>query len=48
MAEALVSLTAFLMQMSPDQSETVAEPINVAVLSKGNGFIWIKHKDPTG
>ena len=48
MAEALVSLTAFLLQMSPDQSETVAEPIDVAVLSKGDGFIWIKHKDLTG
>lgn len=44
MAESLVSLTAFLMRMSVDESETVAEPIDVAVLSKGEGFIWIKHK----
>lgn len=44
MAEALVSLTAFLMRMSADQSETVAEPIDVAVLSKGDGFTWVKHK----
>jgi hypothetical protein len=45
MAEALVSLTAFLMRMSADQNETVAEPIDVAILSKGDGFVWIKHKD---
>ena len=45
MAEALVSMTAFLMRMSADQTETVAEPIDVAMLSKGDGFIWIKHKD---
>jgi hypothetical protein len=45
MAHSLVSLTAFLMRMDVDQSETVAEPIDVSVLSKGDGFIWIKHKD---
>ena len=45
MAEGLVSLTAFLMRMSADQPETVAEPIDVAMLSKGDGFVWIKHKD---
>ncbi len=45
MAEALVNLTAFLMRMNADQDETVAEPIDVALLSKGDGFIWIKHKD---
>lgn len=45
MAEALVSLTAFLMRMSADKDETVAEPIDVALLSKGDGFIWVKHKE---
>ena len=44
MAEALVALTAFLMRMTADQNETVTEPIDVALLSKGDGFIWIKHK----
>ena len=44
-AEALVSLTAFLKRMAADQDETVAEPIDVAILSKGDGFIWVKHKD---
>ncbi len=45
MAEALVALTAFLMRMTVDQDETVAEPIDVALLSKCDGFIWVKHKD---
>ena len=45
MAEALVSLTAFVMRMTADQEETVAEPIDVALLSKGDGFTWVKHKD---
>ena len=45
MAEALVALTAFLMRMTVDQDETVAEPIDVALLSKCEGFIWVKHKD---
>ncbi len=31
--------------MTADQDETVAEPIDVALLSKGDGFIWIKHKE---
>lgn len=45
MAEALVNLTAFLMRMTAGEDETVAEPIDVALLSKGDGFIWIRHKD---
>jgi hypothetical protein len=45
MAEALVNLTAFLMRMTADQDETVTEPIDVALLSKGDGFTWIKHKE---
>ncbi len=45
MAEALVNLTAFLMRMTAGEDETVAEPIDVALLSKGDGFIWVKHKD---
>ena len=45
MAEALVNLTAFLMRMTADQDETVTEPIDVALLSKGDGFIWIRHKE---
>lgn len=45
MAEALVNLTAFIMRMSADQDETVSEPIDVAILSKSDGFTWVKHKD---
>ncbi len=45
MAEALINLTAFLMRMTVDQEETVAEPIDVALLSKGEGFIWVRHKE---
>ena len=45
MAEALVSLTAFLMRMTADQDDTVAEPVDVALLSKGDGFVWVKHKE---
>jgi hypothetical protein len=45
MAEALVNLTVFLMRMTADQDETVAEPIDVALLSKCDGFTWVKHKE---
>ncbi len=43
MAEALVSLTSLKRRVSTDQ-ETVGGPIDVAVISKGDGSIWIKRK----
>lgn len=43
LAEALVYLTSLKRKVSPEP-ETVAEPIDVAVISKGDGFIWIKRK----
>jgi hypothetical protein len=43
MAEALVNLTKFKRRVSR-QAETVAGPIDVAVISKGDGFVWIKRK----
>jgi hypothetical protein len=43
MAETLVALTSFKLRVSM-VSETVADPIDVAVISKGDGFIWIKRK----
>ncbi|MCK4652957.1 MAG: hypothetical protein KAU01_00760 [Candidatus Cloacimonetes bacterium] len=43
MAEALVSLTSFKRRVSQD-AETVGGPIDVAIISKGDGFIWIKRK----
>lgn len=43
MAESLVNLTSFKRRISTD-SETVGGEIDVAVISKGDGFIWIKRK----
>jgi hypothetical protein len=43
MAESLVNLTSFKRKVSLE-AETVAGPIDVAVISKGDGFIWIKRK----
>ena len=43
MAEALVNLTSFKRKVSRD-AETVGGPIDVAVISKGDGFVWIKRK----
>ncbi len=43
MAETLVSLASFRQKMSPNL-ETICEPIDVAVISKKDGFIWIKRK----
>ena len=45
MAEALVSLTAFRARMSVTEKEHVGGPMDVAVLSKGDGFVWVKRKD---
>ncbi len=44
MAESLVRLVAFKRRMSVKEVETVGGPIDVAVISKANGFVWIKHK----
>ncbi len=43
MAEALVNLTKFRRRIS-DQKETVGGPIDVAVITKGDGFVWVKRK----
>jgi hypothetical protein len=43
LAEALVNLTTTKRQVTPQQ-ETVGGPVDVAVISKGDGFIWIKRK----
>lgn len=43
MAESLVNLTSFKRKISMEE-ETVGGPIDVAVVSKGDGFIWIKRK----
>jgi hypothetical protein len=43
MAEALVNLTSFEQRISGEM-QTVGGPIDVAVISKGDGFVWIKRK----
>lgn len=42
-AESLVNITSFMKRMSMED-ETVGGPCDVAVISKGDGFIWIKRK----
>lgn len=43
-AESLVNLTSFKRRISMNSAETVGGPIDVAVISRGDGFIWIKRK----
>lgn len=43
LAESLVSLTSLQRRVSRE-IETVGGPIDVAVISKGDGFVWIKRK----
>lgn len=43
MAESLVSLTKFKRRISREQ-ETVGGPVDVAVITKGDGFVWMKRK----
>jgi hypothetical protein len=43
MAESMVNLTALRRHVTTDQ-ETVGGPVDVALITKGEGFIWIKHK----
>ena len=43
MAEALVNLTSFKRHVT-GEAETVGGPIDVAIISRGDGLIWIKRK----
>ena len=43
-AEALVNLTGFRKQVTPEQ-ETVGGPIDVAIITKGDGFVWMRRKN---
>jgi hypothetical protein len=43
MAESLVNLTKFKRRVSRQQ-ETVGGPIDVAVITKGDGYVWVKRK----
>ncbi len=44
MSEMLVNLTKFRLRISSEW-ETVGGPINVAVITKGDGFVWVKRKN---
>lgn len=45
MAEGMINLTLFKRRLVLDNfSETVGGPIDIAFISKGDGFIWIKRK----
>lgn len=48
LSEALVSLTEFRARMSAAEAETVGGEIDVAVISKGDGFMWVKRKGLMG
>jgi hypothetical protein len=43
LAESLVNLTSLRRHVSPDP-DTVGGPVDVAVISKGDGFIWMRRK----
>ena len=43
MAESLVSLT-FLKRRMMSSEESVGGPVDVAIISKSDGFVWIKRK----
>jgi len=47
-AEVLVNLTVFRAHSSVGELETVAGPIDVALLSKGEGFVWVRRKQQSG
>jgi hypothetical protein len=44
MAESLVNLTSFKRRVAMGQTETVGGAVDVAVISKGDGLIWINRK----
>ena len=44
MAETLVNLTSFKRRVTPED-DTVGGPVDVAVVTKGDGFVWIKRKN---
>jgi len=43
MAESLVNLTKFRRRITPAR-ETVGGPIDVALITRGDGFVWVKRK----
>ena len=46
LAESMINITSIRRKVIVDQNNgTVGGPIDVAIISKGDGFIWIKKKD---
>ena len=43
MAESLVKMTCLKRHVTTDE-ESVGGPVDVAVITKGDGFVWIKRK----
>lgn len=44
LAEALVNITSLKRKVTMQQTESVSGPVDVAIISKGDGFVWIKRK----
>ena len=44
MAETLVNLTSFKRRVTR-ATESVGPPIDVAIITKGDGFVWMKRKN---
>jgi len=44
LAESLINLTSLRKRVSLDTAETVGGPVDVAIISKGEGLIWINRK----
>ena len=44
MAEMLIKLTSFRQRVSGEE-QSVSEPIDVAVITKADGFVWHKRKE---
>lgn len=44
MAESLVNLTTLKRRVSLNEAQTVGGPVDVAVVSRGDGFVWLKRK----
>ena len=44
LAKALVNLTAFRAHLSADDHGTVGGDIDVAIISKAEGFVWVEKK----
>jgi hypothetical protein len=44
MAESLVNLTTLKRKVSIDEAQTVGGAVDVAIISRGDGFVWLRRK----